>query len=146
MKNFAVALCVCATVAGCHSSAVTESATKRLSKQNVLVMERKAAHPYLAEYDRALKLVANGKVLAQSAVNMDTGGYKSAKLYRRSNNEYVVFDSFDTYVITLSKPQIIQKDIGANQRGVFIGTFDENQAQDWSFIPASGSTRAKSLS
>ena len=142
MKNFIVALGICVTISGCQSSAVTESATRILTKENVLIMERKAAHSYLAEYDRTLKFVANGKVLAQFPINMDTGGYESAKVYKLSNNQYVVYDSFDTYVINLLKPQIIQKDIPANKRGVYIGEFSENKSQIWSFIPAPNKTSA----
>lgn len=101
----------------------------------VIEISRDATHPFIADYDRTLKLLRDDSLVAERKMFRDTGGYSRANLYRISSSRYVVRSAFDVYLVDVAEGQIAELE-GEAGSGEFVGAFDTGGARRWRFIPA----------
>jgi hypothetical protein len=93
------------------------------------------SHPFLAEYDRELVLLKNGKEIIKQELFPDTGGYNSTNLYRCNGNKYLVKGYFDSWLVDVNGSSIIEEEC-KNGKKEFIGAFHDVESRLWRFFPA----------
>ena len=103
--------------------------------RRILVVERRPAHTFLAEYHRALVLLVDGPERARAPMAMDSGGYSRANLYRLQDGRLLVTDYDASYSVDTAAWSLNR---AATRRveGEFLGSFDEDDSGDWLFIRA----------
>jgi hypothetical protein len=129
------------------SSHATEAVFKVPQTQIEIILERRAAHLFLAEYDRTLVLRANGKEILREEAAGDSGGYSRMNVYQISPTEFFLSGDFshDRFRLTTTMPELKpvileEKPTTAN----FIGAFDGDEKKRWRFIPVSERLEQKS--
>ena len=105
-----------------------------------IILERRAIHLFLAEYERTLVLRVGKNELFRKEVAVDTGGYSRMNVYRTSPNKYYLKGdlSFDRYFLDVAKQSF--SDAGLDPKpmnATFVGSFDRDEERGWRFIPAS---------
>lgn len=110
---------------------------------NALCIERKAAHAFLAEYDRNAVLIAGGKRVAVRKLGMDTGGYSRANLFSLRPGVFALIEMMGSYEIDPEKRTISELNFYVNPTREFVGAFDVDRSHiegstrgEWRFIPA----------
>jgi hypothetical protein len=93
-------------------------------------------HPFLAEYERELVLLQDGKELKRKRLFPDTGGYTETNLYKCSNSQYLVKGYFDSWIVNIDNSSIIEGRCEKEQP-MFIGAFHGAGSKPWIFSPAS---------
>jgi hypothetical protein len=104
-----------------------------------IVVERRAAHPFLAEYDRELIFRIGVREFARMTTAADSGGYCKMKLYSTSPSNYLLCGelSHDAYILDVTGRRI--RDVGYEERffrPTYIGVFDNDENGSWRFISA----------
>lgn len=104
-----------------------------------IVVERRAAHLFLAEYDRELIFRIGDREFVRRDVAMDSGGYSKMKLYRLSPTIYFLCGEldYDTYVLDAAGRSI--RDVHFDEKfsnATYLGVFDNDEEHGWSFITA----------
>lgn len=113
------------------------AATFRVPRSSMaLTVERKAAHPFLAEYDRYLILLIDGIERQRIELSTDTGGYSRVNVFRINDNIYLLKDIYNIYELDL-RQQALRKSPNHDLVGAFVGAFDDDGEKVWRFIPAS---------
>lgn len=111
-----------------------------------IVLERRPAHPFLAEYERTIILRVDGEEILNQEASFDTGGYSRMNIYQISSTEYFLSgDINDKYELDVSK-QKLNSNLSAEKPLIakFIGAFDVDEKRKWRFIPASERKEQKS--
>lgn len=111
-----------------------------------IVLERRAAHLFLAEYDRELVFRIGDREFVRKTAAGDSGGYCKMKVYRISPAHYFLCGelSFDAYI--LDAPGRSIRDVGFEERisgTIYIGVFDKDENGSWRFIAANQRTKEK---
>jgi 5-enolpyruvylshikimate-3-phosphate synthase len=104
-----------------------------------IILERRAIHLFLAEYERTLVIQIGTKELIRKEVAVDTGGYSRMNVYQTSPTEYYLSGdlSFDRYFLDVAKVSF--REAGLNTKPLsakFIGAFDRDEEMGWRFISA----------
>lgn len=104
-----------------------------------IVVERRATHLFLAEYDRELVFRIGDREFARKTAAADTGGYCKMKLYRTSPTNYFLCGelSHDAYILDVTGRSI--RDVGYEERfsrATYLGVFDNDDNVPWRFIAA----------
>lgn len=104
-----------------------------------IALERRAAHLFLAEYDRELVFRIGGREFARKTTAADTGGYCKMKVYRTSPTNYFLCGelSHDAYILDVTDRSI--RNVGYEERffrATYIGVFDNDENGPWRFIAA----------
>ena len=100
-----------------------------------IVVERRPAHGFLAEYDRRTELIIDGRKAAEAELFKDTGGDSRLNLYRISDTVFLLRDAADSYAVDLDRRTITQDDV-RRKEGFFVGSYDLDSSQTWRFIPS----------
>ncbi|MGB7210009.1 MAG: hypothetical protein WBD27_15220 [Pyrinomonadaceae bacterium] len=105
-----------------------------------IILERRAIHLFLAEYERTLVVRIGRRESLREKVAEDTGGYSRMNVYQTSPTEYFLSGdlSFDRYFLDVGKVSF--RDAGLNIRphnAKFMGAFDRDEETGWRFIPVS---------
>lgn len=112
-----------------------------------IILERRAIHLFLAEYERTLILRAAEKEVLRQEVAVDSGGYSRMNLYEISPTEYFLSGDFseDRYELNVARGEI-NKAVLENKSSTakFIGAFDRDEKRVWRFISASERPEQKS--
>lgn len=126
-------------VSSCQATSTRKSVAATFSvprSSMALTIERKAAHPFLAEYDRALILLDDGIERQRIDLSTDTGGYSRTNVFRKNDNIYLLKDFYGIYEFDL-RSQALRKSADRDSVGAFVGAFDADGEKVWRFIPAS---------
>ena len=105
-----------------------------------IILERRAAHLFLGEYERTLVLRLNGKSILRTEAAFDTGGYSRMNVYRISPSEYFVSGAFsyDSFKLNVERREISSTESEEKPaQAKFVGAFDKDNNYYWRFIPAS---------
>lgn len=105
-----------------------------------IVLERRAIHLFLAEYERVLVLRKGNEELFRKKAADDSGGYCRMNVYQTSATEYFLSGdlSFDRYFLNTAKATF--RDAGLEPKPTnakFVGAFDSDEESEWRFIPVS---------
>ncbi len=103
-----------------------------------IILERRAAHLFLAEYERTLVLRVGGKAVLREKVSFDTGGYSRMNIYQISPTEYFLSgDINDKYTLDITQ-QKLTSILSTEKPSItkFIGAFDRDEKRKWRFITA----------
>jgi hypothetical protein len=107
-----------------------------------LVISLAQMHPYLAEYERELRVEGNGRATTLHLFP-DTGGYALVNVYSVSPSSFVLRTmGNDEYVIDSQSGQVQQRrhlsecDGPGPRNAAFLGAFDFDTARRWRFISA----------
>lgn len=116
------------------------------SSEVEIILERRAAHFFLAEYERTLILRIDGADVLSEEIGMDTGGFSRMNIYRNSPTEYFLSGalSFNKYKIDIARQAIVSADLEEKAFDArFVGAFDRDENNEWRFISASERLRFK---
>lgn len=105
-----------------------------------IVLDRRAIHFFLAEYERTLLVRVGGKEVVRKNVAVDTGGYSRMNIYVTSPAEYFLSGdlSFDRYFLDIAKVSFGEAGLNTKPLNAkFIGAFDRDEEIGWRFIPVS---------
>ena len=94
-----------------------------------------SAHPTLAEYERTLILRKLSGEETSVKLTLDTGGYTAANLYACGPGTYML-DSYSEFVIVDTNTGIAKQG-KCSGKASYVGVFDFNGNEPWSFIPGS---------
>jgi len=113
-----------------------------------IVLERRAAHLFLAEYDRELVFRIGNREFVRKTAAGDSGGYCKMKVYRISPAHYFLCGelSFDAYI--LDAPGRSIRNVGDEERffgATYIGVFDKDENGPWRFIAANQRPEEKDM-
>ena len=136
MKTYFLVASLFSVSTGCHSP--DQSAVFRYPASSVAIrIERKGAHPFLAEYNRVLILERQGKEVARRAMLVDTGGHSRTNIYDLGDSKLLLISVFDAYVIDFGHDQVGELDRKATVvSGNYLGAFDSGAQQHWRFVPS----------
>lgn len=112
-----------------------------------IILDRRHAHLFLAEYERTLILRVDGKEVLREEVAFDTGGYSRMNIYQISPIEYFLSGDldFDKYHLNIIQPKINRVFLEEKpSTGKFVGAFDKDEKRNWRFITASERDEQKS--
>jgi hypothetical protein len=112
-----------------------------------IILERRHAHLFLAEYERTLVLRVGGKEVSRKEIAFDTGGYSRVNVYQISPTEYFLSGdlSFDKYQMDITQPKINEAVLEKKpSTAKFVGAFDSDERRNWRFITASEREEQKS--
>jgi hypothetical protein len=104
-----------------------------------IVLERRAAHLFLAEYDRELVFRIGDREFTRKTAAADSGGYCKMKVYRISSAHYLLCGemSFDAYILDAPGRSIRNADDRERfPSATYIGVFDKDEKGPWRFIAA----------
>jgi hypothetical protein len=104
-----------------------------------IVVERRAAHLFLAEYDRELIFRIGDREFARKTAAADSGGYCRMKVFRISPTHYFLCGelSKDAYIVDVSGRSIRNaSDKDRFSEATYIGVFDNDENGPWQFIAA----------
>ena len=134
MKKYLVVLIL--LLIGCSNEPDHRASYIEVGGKFTISLELFHIHPYLAEYERELVILNNGKEQNRKRLFPDTGGYTSTNIYRCNPNKFFIKGYFDSWVVDLEKSSIIKG--SCNQKSqLFIGAFHGAGSQTWKFYPAS---------
>ncbi len=110
-----------------------------------IVLKRRIAHLFLAEYDRELVFRIGEREFARKTVAADTGGYSKMNVYRTSPTTYFLCGemSFDAYSLDAKARSIMS--VGFEEKpseAIYVGVFDNDENRRWRFISASERSQA----
>src|SRR5262245_38428268 len=133
IKFGAVVLLVSMLVA-CSPNA--EEAVFELPKSDrSVVIERQPVHRFFAEYSRNAILRIGSRVVAETPLFLDTGGYSRVNVYRIDESTFLLRDAEASYSVG-NKSTTISRDQERRKLGTFVGSFDLDSSGKWRFIPA----------
>ncbi len=118
----------------------TEAVFRTSNSKTEIVLARRAAHLFLAEYERTLILRVKGKDVLQTEVAFDTGGYSRMNVYQISATEYFLSGavSSDNYRLNVKRQEIVPAELEEKPlQTEFVGAFDKDRNSYWRFILAS---------
>lgn len=111
-----------------------------------LSIERKARHPYLAEYDRALVVFHGDVEVKRTTLAMDTGGTSHLNIYRTGDDTLALVDRFTLHIVNLSDGSVSKTSRvsgGDPSRALspqaFVGAFNnvrDGRSRTYRFVPA----------
>jgi hypothetical protein len=104
-----------------------------------IILERRCIHLFLAEYERALVVRADGKEVLRKEAAADTGGYSRMNVYEISPTEYFLSGdlSGDRYELDIARQNINSGYLTERPAGaIFVGSFDREENKAWRFITA----------
>lgn len=118
------------------SSYSTEAIYKIPNSSVEIVLERRAIHLFLAEYERTLVLRISKKEIIRKEVAADTGGYSRMNVYFISPSEYFLCGnlSHDKFYLDIQKRDLSEANEEKPKEAKFLGSFDRDQ-KGWRFIP-----------
>src|SRR6267143_284648 len=134
-----VTLATTLLLAGCTQGTVTT--TRFLDSPSGVQLEYtlKAAHPYLAEYHRTLRVVF-GHNQIDVPLEMDTGGFLLMNIYRLPDRRLMLFDGLSHIVIDPQRETAEHINAPAHASvAEYVGCFDWPHGGSFGFI--SGSAR-----
>jgi hypothetical protein len=83
-------------VSACGGKSYPSSASFSVPDMSVSVaLERESIHPFLADYDRTLILLVNGREESRMKMFKDTGGYSRTNIFKVSESVYLLQDLND---------------------------------------------------
>ena len=112
-----------------------------------IILERRAIHLFLAEYERTLILNLDGKEVLRRAIAIDTGGYSRINVYQISPTEYFLSGdlSHDKYELNITQRKLNSAMSTEKPSSTkFIGAFDVDEKRNWRFISADERIEQKS--
>jgi len=101
-----------------------------------IAIKRVPRHPLFPEYDRTVTIEVDGRQLTRQTLFPDSGGYSRTNLYRLDEQHALLRDADASYTIDLASG-VVSKDDERHTAGMFIGSFDIDDAKEWRFIPSS---------
>lgn len=113
-----------------------------------IVVERRAAHLFLAEYDRELIFRIGDREFARKTAAADSGGYCKMKVYQISPTHYFLCGEMgsDAYILDAPGGSIRNaSDEERFSRTSYIGVFDKDEDGPWRFIAASQQADEKDI-
>lgn len=119
----------------CNAQSNDSIATMKINSNSAIQIRRVHIHAFLAEYDRYLSLVIDGKTLAEIQISTDTGGYSQANVFATKTG-FSVQDRMGRYEVN-EKTQQIKKleSVCENPKDdIFVGAFDTDESKKWQFI------------
>lgn len=107
----------------------------KINSNSAILIRRVSIHAFLAEYDRYLLLVVNGKTVAEIQMSTDTGGYSQANVFATTTG-FSVQDRMGRYEVDEKKQQIKElESVCKNPKDdIFVGAFDIDESKHWQFI------------
>lgn len=104
-----------------------------------IILECRAIHLFLAEYERTLVLRIGNKEFLRKKIADNSGGYSRMNVFQTSPTEYYLSGdiSFDRYFLDIEKGHF--NDAGLEPKptnATFVGAFDRDEEKGWRFIPA----------
>jgi hypothetical protein len=114
-----------------------DAATAELPGLSV-TLERRFAHPFLAEYHRSLSAKQASGGEARVDIGMDTGGMARVEVCRSGTGSILVHDALDTteVVTGTTAPSLARQPALKEKCPEFLGTFDVDAKRDLAFTPA----------
>lgn len=124
-------------LAACNSDLpVPASAT--IPPEGVVTVTRVATHPFLARYSLRLTMQGQGGCRAEAELFPDTGYVSRRNLYRVSNGLLYLIGQYDARVVDFGRCLITLAEFRSLETNIsFLGSFDENEQRQWSYVPAS---------
>ncbi|GJE45406.1 hypothetical protein [Methylobacterium soli] len=103
-----------------------------------LTLDRRFAHPFLAEYDRSLTVEQEGAGTTGLDLGIDTGGMTHVKVCRSRTGRILIHDPWETDEATRgrTRPSRISEPSLKDDCPEFLGAFDVDAEQDLSFRPS----------
>jgi hypothetical protein len=123
-----------------RSSYSTEAYYKIPGTSVEIILERRAIHLFLAEYERTLVVRIGKRESIRKKVAEDSGGYCRMNVYQISPTEYFLSGdlSFDRYFLDIAKATFSDAGLEPNPTNAkFVGAFDSDEERVWRFIPVS---------
>jgi hypothetical protein len=103
-----------------------------------LTVSRRAAHPFLAEYDRAVAVAIGDSIVATDSLMIDSGGNRRIVVYRQERGGLLLVSAFgDRYRVdlTASDPILVAAD---SATGRVVGAFEEDSTGRWGYRASVG--------
>lgn len=121
----------------CNAQSNDSVATFKVNSNSSIQIRRVHIHAFLAEYDRYLSLVVDGKTVTEIQISTDTGGYSQANVFA-TNTGFAVQDRMGRYEANEKNQQIKElEQVCKNPKDdVFVGAFDTDKSKSWRFISA----------
>ncbi len=119
------------------SSYSSEAVYKVPNSTVEIVLERRAVHLFLAEYERTLVLRIGAKELIRKEAAVDTGGYCRMNVYQTEAAKYFLAGdlSFDKYFLDIDNLSFTEDVLAVKHSSAkFVGAFDRDE-KGWRFIP-----------
>ena len=121
----------------CNSDVPKSASVDLPSAQMRLTITRVATHPFLSRYNLRLTVKGPGSCFAEATLFPDTGFVSRRNLYVTPTGLLYLVGQFDARVIdgvqctgTLAEFRHLERDV------TFLGTFDELERGQWTFVPA----------
>lgn len=132
LVTFATAL----LLASCAEGTVTSARFVDSPSGVQLEYTLNAAHAYLAEYHRTLRVVFSHNQV-DFPLEMDTGGYLLVNIHRLPDRRLLLFDGLAHIVIDPQRGTVEEKSAPANASAAeYVGCFDWPQGGGFGFIAA----------
>ncbi|AWB21608.1 hypothetical protein DA075_12335 [Methylobacterium currus] len=114
-----------------------DAATAELPGLSV-TLERRFAHPFLAEYYRSLTVKQAGGGEARLDIGMDTGGLTRVGVCRSGTGSILVHDALGTTEAATgtTAPSLARRPALKEKCPAFLGSFDVDAKHDLAFTPA----------
>ena len=101
-----------------------------------VVLERRAIHLFLAEYERTLRIYSGSREIVTRRLSDDSGGYSKVNVYGTPAKELVFRDLWETYVLDSSGTMLRRSALDEQvEPKKFLGAFDRDE-KGWRFVPA----------
>ena len=134
---------------GCGDAEHSASMSVPGSRDSIRIV-LKSTHPFLAEYDRSLRIERDGQ-LTQAEVPLfpDTGGYARVNVYEQDAVLVLRTAGPDEYLLERSTGRLSTRSLEAGtskavaSEATFVGAFDFDDQGTFAFIPASQSPERK---
>ncbi|SFU99240.1 hypothetical protein SAMN02799631_03709 [Methylobacterium sp. 174MFSha1.1] len=103
-----------------------------------VTLERRFAHPFLAEYHRSLTVTQANGGEAKLDIGMDTGGLAHVRVCRSGTGSILVHDALGTTEIATGTtvPSLARRPAFKETCPEFLGAFDVDAKRDLAFTPA----------
>ncbi|WP_207462614.1 hypothetical protein [Azospirillum sp. SYSU D00513] len=106
----------------------------------VVGIDERSAHPFLAEYDRAVIVVRDGKEVSRVPMGKDVGGMRAVDVYRVMPDRLRLVDEWDDVFDIDLKTGVVIRATGAalsSGSGALLGSFNETDEpnRQFRFIP-----------
>lgn len=124
-----------ALLAACAPSDGPETALWRHPSGLAIAVERRQTHEFLAEYDRRVVVRTPGASPVVYDLDRETGGYARVNVHALGDSALILRDAFGAIMVPLDGGPL--RDLSGRPRGdAFVGSFDEDDAGRWRFLPA----------
>ena len=102
-----------------------------------VALERKFAHPFLAEYYRSLTIEQAGVGTTALDFGMDTGGLTRVRICRSQTGSILIHDFYETYEARQgeTRPSLVPEPSLKKDCTEFLGVFDVDAQLGLNFIP-----------